>query len=109
MGAGGGSSPQRMGSQAARFLRDPLRMEHLRQYVLDVLKTYAALQTFQVRRRGHGLRARVFIRVCMSDLPSLLVSDDKCTGPFVPQASRETEANCTSDACPMLIKCRVQC
>ena len=46
--AGVAVSPQRISNQAARFLREHLRMEHLRQYVLDVFKTYAALQTFQV-------------------------------------------------------------
>ena len=48
--AGVALSPQRISNQAARFLRERLRMEHLRQYMLDVLKTYAALQTFQVGR-----------------------------------------------------------
>lgn len=47
-GFSGSRGPEHMGRQAARFLREHLRMEDVRQYVLDVLKTYSALQTFQV-------------------------------------------------------------
>ena len=46
--ADGDSSPQRMAQDAARFLREHVQMTDVLLYVLDLLKTYAALQTFEV-------------------------------------------------------------
>ena len=43
------SAPERIAGNAAAFLDAHLRMKDVRQYLLDLLKTYSALQTFQVR------------------------------------------------------------
>ncbi len=46
------TAPERIAGSAAAFLDAHLRMKDVRQYLLDLLKTYAALQTFQVRNTG---------------------------------------------------------
>ena len=43
------SAPERVARSAAAFLDAHLRMTDVRRYLLDLLKTYAALQTFKVR------------------------------------------------------------
>ncbi len=42
------SAPQSVARHASEFLDAHLRMDDVRRYLLDLLKTYAALQTFQV-------------------------------------------------------------
>ena len=42
------TAPERIANSAAAFLDAHLRMTDVRRYMLDLLKTYAALQTFQV-------------------------------------------------------------
>ena len=42
------NAPQRIARSAAAFLDAHLRMRDVRQFMLDLLRTYAALQTFQV-------------------------------------------------------------
>lgn len=46
--AAGDSSPQHMAQDAARFLREHVQMSDVLLYMRDLLKTYAALQTFEV-------------------------------------------------------------
>ena len=43
------SAPERVARSAAAFLEAHLRMADVRRYLLDLLKAYSALQTFQVR------------------------------------------------------------
>lgn len=44
---GKSSPPQQIADEGRRFLQDHLRMEDVRQYLLDVLREYAALQQFR--------------------------------------------------------------